>query len=64
MGGGDLNLKKSWHPLTFKNLEKVWLKEKAAEEERKKLEQLQKELEEERGMQQLKALQEATGRVK
>jgi hypothetical protein len=30
MGGGDLNMKKSWHPLLLKNQEQVWLKEKAA----------------------------------
>jgi len=27
MGGGDLNMKKSWHPVLLKNQEKVWLKE-------------------------------------
>jgi hypothetical protein len=30
MGGGDLNMKKSWHPLLMKNQEMVWLKEKEA----------------------------------
>jgi len=30
MGGGDLNMKKSWHPVLLKNQEKVWLKEKEA----------------------------------
>ena len=30
MGGGDLNMKKSWHPVLMKNQEKVWLKEKEA----------------------------------
>jgi hypothetical protein len=64
MGGGDLNLKKSWHPLTFKNMEQVWLAEKKAEEEKAKLDQLRKEIEEERTMQELKALHEATGRTK
>jgi len=28
MGGGDLNMKKSWHPLLLKNQERVWLEEK------------------------------------
>ena len=62
MGGGDLNFKKSWHPLSYKNMEKVWQAEQAAEEERKKTEQLKKELEEERAMQELKALQSAMGK--
>jgi hypothetical protein len=30
MGGGDLNMKKSWHPLLMKNQERVWLEEKRA----------------------------------
>ncbi|KAI9202302.1 Pre-mRNA splicing factor-domain-containing protein [Polychytrium aggregatum] len=64
MGGGDLNLKKSWHPGTLRFQEKVWKKEKQAEDERKKMEQLQKELQEERAMAELQALQEAAGKVK
>ncbi|KAJ3331939.1 RNA-splicing factor [Blyttiomyces sp. JEL0837] len=72
MGGGDLyafdggveNLKKSWHPSTLKNVEKVYLREKAAEDERKKMEQLQKELNEQRAVQELQRLHESTGKVK
>jgi hypothetical protein len=30
MGGGDLNMKKSWHPLLLKNQERVWLEEEKA----------------------------------
>jgi N-terminal domain of CBF1 interacting co-repressor CIR len=30
MGGGDLNMKKSWHPLLLKNQERVWIEEKKA----------------------------------
>lgn len=30
MGGGDLNMKKSWHPLLIKNQERVWLEERKA----------------------------------
>lgn len=30
MGGGDLNMKKSWHPLLMKNQERVWIEEKKA----------------------------------
>ncbi|KAF9814181.1 hypothetical protein IEO21_05250 [Rhodonia placenta] len=58
MGGGDLNMKKSWHPLLLKNQERVWLEEKKALEEKKKLDQLRKEKEEERQLQDLQRLQE------
>ncbi|TFY79554.1 hypothetical protein EWM64_g4454 [Hericium alpestre] len=58
MGGGDLNMKKSWHPLLLKNQERVWLEEKKALEEKKKLDQLRKEKEEERQMQELQRMQE------
>ncbi|KNC97160.1 U2-type spliceosomal complex subunit CWC25 [Spizellomyces punctatus DAOM BR117] len=64
MGGGDLNLKKSWHPATLRNQEKVWKKEREAEEERKKMDQLLKEKNEERQMMELQALSEAAGKVK
>ena len=30
MGGGDLNMKKSWHPVLLTNQERVWKAEKAA----------------------------------
>jgi len=63
MGGGDLNMKKSWHPLLMKNQERVWLEEKKALEEKKKLDQLRKEKEEERQLQELQRMQEEqTGR--
>ncbi|KAG9001170.1 RNA-splicing factor [Tulasnella sp. JGI-2019a] len=58
MGGGDLNMKKSWHPLLMKNQERVWLKEKDALAEKKKLDQLRKEKDEERQLQELQRLQE------
>ncbi|CAA7265945.1 unnamed protein product [Cyclocybe aegerita] len=58
MGGGDLNMKKSWHPLLLKNQERVWLEEQKAREEKKKLDQLRKEKEEERQLQELQRLQE------
>jgi hypothetical protein len=64
MGGGDLNLKKSWHPGTFKNIEFVYQREKAQEEENKKMLQLRKEKEEERLREQLQSVAEAAGRVK
>ncbi|KAJ1979894.1 RNA-splicing factor [Dimargaris xerosporica] len=61
MGGGDLNLKKSWHPLTFRNQEKIWKAEQHAQDEQKKLDQLRKEIEEERQLQELESIQEAAG---
>ncbi|ORY04206.1 hypothetical protein K493DRAFT_311432 [Basidiobolus meristosporus CBS 931.73] len=61
MGGGDLNLKKSWHPATLRNQERVWKEEQKALEEQKKLDQLKKELDEERQLQELQRLQESSG---
>jgi hypothetical protein len=59
--GGDLNLKKSWHPHLRKNQERVWKEEKSALEERKQIEKLRKEREEERQIEELQKLQEASG---
>ncbi|OAL50627.1 hypothetical protein IQ07DRAFT_587283 [Pyrenochaeta sp. DS3sAY3a] len=59
--GGDLNLKKSWHPHLRKNQERVWKEEKSALEERKLIEKLRKEREEEREIEELRKLQEAAG---
>ncbi|KAI8615435.1 hypothetical protein BC830DRAFT_1122672 [Chytriomyces sp. MP71] len=64
MGGGDLNLKKSWHPQTLKNIEKVYLRERKAEDEKKKIAQKMKEIEEQRQMKELQELHEASGRIK
>ncbi|KAG8957920.1 RNA-splicing factor [Tulasnella sp. 408] len=58
MGGGDLNMKKSWHPHLIKNQIGGWLKEQESSAERKKLEQLRKEREDERQLQELQRLQE------
>uniref|UniRef100_A0A8C0BBP1 CBF1-interacting co-repressor CIR N-terminal domain-containing protein n=1 Tax=Buteo japonicus TaxID=224669 RepID=A0A8C0BBP1_9AVES len=41
--GGGCNLKKSWHPQTLRNVEKVWKAEQKHEAERKKIEELQRE---------------------
>ncbi|KAJ5087418.1 hypothetical protein N7456_011034 [Penicillium angulare] len=62
--GGDLNLKKSWHPSLLKNQERVWSQEQKALDERKKVEQLRREREEERQIQELQNLQEASGKAK
>src|SRR5271163_2213902 len=62
--GGDLNLKKSWHPALMSNQKKVWEEEKKALEERKKVDQIMKERQEERQIQELQQLQEAAGGTK
>ncbi|RMZ87138.1 hypothetical protein DV736_g5642, partial [Chaetothyriales sp. CBS 134916] len=59
--GGDLNLKKSWHPVLMSNQKKVWEEEKKALEERKKIEQIMRERAEERQIQEIQELQEAAG---
>lgn len=59
--GGDLNLKKSWHPVLMSNQKKVWEEEKKALDERKKVDQMMKERQEERQIQELQQLQEAAG---
>lgn len=61
MGGGDLNLKKSWHPSLLRNQERVWSEEKRALEERKRIDQLRRERDEERQIQDLQHLQEESG---
>lgn len=61
MGSSDLNLKKSWHPSTFKNQERVWKEEKKKKEEDAKIEQMRKELAEERQLQDLQRMQEDAG---
>eukprot|EP00126_Sphaerothecum_destruens_P002006 Sdes_comp15453_c0_seq1m4351 len=53
MGGGDLNLKKSWHPKTFRNVEKLWKVETKDRTEKLKIQQLQRELQEERNIEEL-----------
>ncbi|KAM4611950.1 pre-mRNA-splicing factor CWC25 homolog [Polymixia lowei] len=64
MGGGDLNLKKSWHPQTMKNIERVWKAEQKYEAERKKIEELQKELKEERAREEITKFAQETGALK
>lgn len=64
MGGGDLNLKKSWHPSTLRNIERVWKAEQKHEVEKQKIEQLQKELAEERAREEIQAYAEDQGVVK
>lgn len=62
--GGDLNLKKSWHPMLMSNQRRVWEEEKKALDERKRIEQMMKERQEERQIQELQNMQEAAGGTK
>lgn len=59
--GGDLNLKKSWHPHLMSNQKRVWAEEKKALDERKKTDQVLKERAEERQIQELERMQEEAG---
>lgn len=54
MGGGDLNLKKSWHPSTMKNIEKVWKAEQQQSQEKRKIAELKKEIEMEKDREDMK----------
>jgi hypothetical protein len=51
--------KKSWHTTNLKNQEKVWDKQQEQEREKKRVEMLQKQLKEEREMEEMRA---ASGR--
>ncbi|XP_059618573.1 pre-mRNA-splicing factor CWC25 homolog [Phlebotomus argentipes] len=61
MGGGDLNAKKSWHPNTLKNQERVWKVEQADAAEKRKMAELQKEISEERSREELKKIAHTSG---
>jgi hypothetical protein len=63
MGGGDLNLKKSWAVNIQANQRKVWEAEKKALDERRRVQEVMKEREEERQIEELRRLQmEASGK--
>ncbi|KAI8638848.1 hypothetical protein BD408DRAFT_9785 [Parasitella parasitica] len=64
MGSSDLNLKKSWHPSTFKNQERVWKEEQKRKEEDRRIAEMKKELTEERQLQELQRMQEDAGTKK
>jgi len=59
--GGDLNLKKSWHTGLLSNQRKVYEAEQAALTERKKIEQVRREREEEFQIEETARLAEANG---
>ncbi|CAD1470203.1 unnamed protein product, partial [Heterotrigona itama] len=48
------NLKKSWHPSTMKNIEKVWKAEQQQSQEKKKIAELKKEIEMEKDREDMK----------
>jgi hypothetical protein len=53
--------KKSWHVNTRKNEEKVWLREQAAQKEAARVAELQKQLTEERKLEEIRRLQRESG---
>ncbi|XP_034936075.1 pre-mRNA-splicing factor CWC25 homolog [Chelonus insularis] len=54
MGGGDLNLKKSWHPSTMKNMQKVWKAQQQDNQEKKRIAELKRDIEMERDQEDMK----------
>uniref|UniRef100_A0A3P8VE54 CBF1-interacting co-repressor CIR N-terminal domain-containing protein n=1 Tax=Cynoglossus semilaevis TaxID=244447 RepID=A0A3P8VE54_CYNSE len=60
----SINLKKSWHPQTMKNIERVWKAEQKHDAERKKIEELQKQLKEERAREEITKYAEESGAIK
>ncbi|XP_047116869.1 pre-mRNA-splicing factor CWC25 homolog isoform X3 [Schistocerca piceifrons] len=61
MGGGDLNLKKSWHPSTTRNIEKVWKAEQRHDEEQKRINDLRREIIAEKDKEDIKKYAEEKG---
>lgn len=57
------NLKKSWHPSTMKNQERVWKAEQQKAEEDRKMAELQRELKEEREREVLRKTAEESGAI-
>lgn len=55
------NLKKSWHPQTFKNQKRVWEAEQADNAEKRKLAELQREIQNERNFEDLKRIGQNSG---
>lgn len=55
--------KKSWHTATIKNNEKKWLREQEEAKEKARIDELQKQITEERRQEQLQRLEEESGHV-
>ncbi|XP_041467016.1 pre-mRNA-splicing factor CWC25 homolog [Lytechinus variegatus] len=64
MGGGDLNMKKSWHPQRLDNQEEVWKREMKEKKERQKMIELKRQLQEERDLEEMKKRGEDSGTLK
>jgi len=62
-GGLAFLNKKTWHTGHIRNIEKVWQAEQKAKQEKVKLEQLRKELDEERQIEELRKLQADAGLI-
>ena len=58
------NLKKSWHPQTFHNLERVWKAQQKDEREKKKIQDLQQEIREERAREEMQRMAVESGITK
>lgn len=54
-------MKKSWHPQTMKNQERVWKAEQADAAEKRKLHELQQEIKSERSREELKRIGQTSG---
>jgi hypothetical protein len=61
MGGGDLNSKKTWHVAIMSSQRKVWDAEQKAIGERKVIQKIRQEREEERAVEELMRLQAESG---
>ncbi|KAJ1940057.1 RNA-splicing factor [Linderina macrospora] len=59
MGSGDLNMKKSWHPLTMANQRRVAEEKRKAEEEAQRTAKMQKELRAERQREEMERLNQS-----
>ncbi|EIE25794.1 hypothetical protein COCSUDRAFT_13100 [Coccomyxa subellipsoidea C-169] len=63
MGGGGLAFlnKKTWHPGRIQNQEEKWKREQAAEKETRKLDEIRKQIAEERQREELETVAHAAG---
>ena len=57
-------MKKSWHPQRLDNVEKVWQREEAQKAERRRMEELRREIQEEKNMEQMRKRGEEMGVLK
>ena len=61
MPGLSFLCKKGWHTSTIKNAERVWIAEQAREREEKKMEDLKRQMMEERQVEEMRTLQRSKG---